>query len=84
MIKSEQYDQEQYEKSIIELKVRAAKFDKSSITSGRKLFRSRKISERLRLLQSMGITDLEITLVSVLLCLNCFYYQANLKLLNFL
>ena len=69
-------DQEQYEKTITELNGRAAKFYKSSIT---KLFRSRKISKSWQLPHSQLILRLP---QYVLPCLNCFYFQANLNLID--
>ena len=74
-------DQEQYQKTITELKVKARKFNKSSITFWAKaVWQSKTKQMSAAVTQLMDITKLEIA--SVLLCLNCFYYQANLKLIN--
>ena len=70
--------QEQYDKTIIELKGRAAKFHKSSVTFWAKASLQPKNEQNAAATtESMEINDLEIT--SVLLCSNHFYYQANLK-----
>ena len=74
-------DQEQYQKTITELKVKARTFNKSSITFWSKaVWQSKTKQMSAAVTQLMDITKLDI--VSVLLCLNCFYYQANLKLIN--
>ena len=68
-------------RKIIELKGRAAKFHKHSITFWVKAVSQPKNKPKsAAATQSLDVTNLETT--SVLLCLNCFYYQANLKLIN--
>ena len=68
-------------KTITELKGRATRFHKLSITFWAKAALQPKNKQKsAAATQSMDITDLEIT--SALLCLNWFCYQANLKLIN--
>ena len=75
-----QKDQEQYKKTIIELKEKELRIFINSANIEWKLFHRKKEQKSEATKQSMDITDLEIT--SVLLCLNFFYCQANLKLIN--
>ena len=76
-------DQDQYKKIIIEINGRVAKFHISSITFWVKDVSQPKNKQKSAAgTQSTAITNLEIT--SVLAFFNCFYYQANSKLMNFL
>ena len=72
---------EQYKKTIIELKGRAAKFHKSITNFCVKAnLQSKNRKQSAAVKQQMDITDLEIN--SVLLQLHCFCYQANFKLVS--
>ena len=65
------------------LKKTATRFRKSSITFWVKTVLPLKSKQKPRIAtHSLDITDLEIT--SILLSLKCFYYQVNLKIINFL
>ena len=67
--------------TIIELKDRAARFHKSSIAfRGKAVLQWKNKQKSAAVTQSVNTTDLEITSVLP----NCFYYQANFKLINFL
>ena len=76
-------DQQLSKKTIINLKRRATKFHTFSIYCGnceKAVLQPKNEQTSAAATRLMDIADLEIS--SVLLCLNSFYYQANLKLIG--